>query len=112
MNIISDEKFELAWDLAVKEFSVRDIAKIAKIAKQTAHNICFGVQQMRADEGKLIPEKKKEGYWSQKKRLWGCRHNKFGKAMGITNHGRGRDEKLSKLLYGLNGKAGTSIGKT
>lgn len=64
---ISDDKFDLAYDLARQGKSVREIAAGAGIARETAHRIQKAYRQIRAEDGGPVP-KRKGGYWDQKKR--------------------------------------------
>jgi len=65
--ILSDEKFDYAFDLAKAGFSIRRISKTAGIARQTAQDIQQAYRLMQEDEYGVIMPKNKGGYWDHKK---------------------------------------------
>ncbi len=67
MNIISDEKFDLALNLFSEGKSIREVARMVEIAKGTAHSIYTAYRQVREDENEHISPKRKGGYWDHKK---------------------------------------------
>ena len=67
MNIISDEKVDLLLKLAEMGKSIREMAKIAKVSKQTAQNYQQAYREVRLDCDNIVIEKRKGGYWDHKK---------------------------------------------
>ena len=74
MNEISDKKVELLLTLAREGKSIREMAYIAGVSRQTAQNYQQAYRQVREDEGMVI-KKNKGGYWKQSG--WAC-HDKEG----------------------------------
>lgn len=69
VNQISDEKFEAAHSLVSDGRSIREVARIVGIAKQTAHTIYAVYRQIQEDHGEPVLKKRKGGYWDHKKHL-------------------------------------------
>ena len=67
MNIISEEKFELAYELALQGKSIREIAKGAGIAKQTAQDIQQARRMIIEDETGCESPKVMGGFWDHRK---------------------------------------------
>ena len=67
VNIISDEKVLLLIKLAEAGKSIREMAKIAKVAKQTAQDYQQASRLYQEVECGIIIKKRKGGYWDHKK---------------------------------------------
>jgi len=67
MNIISDEKVDLLLKLAKMGKSIREMAKLANVSKQTAQNYQQAYRYLQEECYGIIIEKGMGGYWDHKK---------------------------------------------
>jgi len=65
-NYISDEKYDLAMKLFEQGYSIRQVMRRVKIAKQTANTIRQAINWLREEKG--LPQLScKMGYWTHRK---------------------------------------------
>lgn len=67
-NYIDDDRFDLVCELFEKGHSIREVSRIARVAKQTANKIRQCLVDIAIEEGESCPfYTQVGGYWMQKK---------------------------------------------